>query len=372
MKIIFFSEIKWQYLRTRKQQIIRCFPKDWEILFIEPYRLGVENSFKLRSDGNVRYATFPFFKNFLSPVIKKLLAFVLVRKICGIVMGLWGYLLLYLSGFAKFDVVLVSNIYAAPFIGFLAKGKPIIYDCNDDHLGFPHTPAWAKDYFERICRLAHKIIIVAPSMLDLIPVDCKNKTVVIGNGVDSRLFDWRRPIMVYAGAISQCLDLDLLVELANRSPDRILLIVGADILVPACLSKLGAMPNVRILPSVRHDILSLILSSCDVGLIPFVRNRLTAHLNPNKLFEYFAAGLPVVSMNLSPELCSYSDKIFLADNKEDFIRNVDSALSKPKTGKESSRAVAWQNDWNKKADLVQNLLVESDVLFKMSKKGVKL
>ena len=46
MKIVFFSEIKWHYLRTRKQQLVRRFPAEWKILFLEPYAAGRANSFR--------------------------------------------------------------------------------------------------------------------------------------------------------------------------------------------------------------------------------------------------------------------------------------------------------------------------------------
>ena len=36
MIIYWFSEIKWDYLKTRKQQILSLFPKSDIIYFIEP------------------------------------------------------------------------------------------------------------------------------------------------------------------------------------------------------------------------------------------------------------------------------------------------------------------------------------------------
>ena len=36
MNIIWLSEIKWNYLKTRKQQIISRFPKESFVFFVEP------------------------------------------------------------------------------------------------------------------------------------------------------------------------------------------------------------------------------------------------------------------------------------------------------------------------------------------------
>ena len=35
-RLIWFSEIQWDFLSTRKQRILGRFPENWRILFIEP------------------------------------------------------------------------------------------------------------------------------------------------------------------------------------------------------------------------------------------------------------------------------------------------------------------------------------------------
>ena len=45
MNIIWLSEIKWNYLKTRKQQIISRFPDDSSILFIEPISKKLSNNY---------------------------------------------------------------------------------------------------------------------------------------------------------------------------------------------------------------------------------------------------------------------------------------------------------------------------------------
>ena len=50
MIIFWFSEIKWNYLRTRKQQILSRFHKDNFILFIEPISRIINNKFTLQDN----------------------------------------------------------------------------------------------------------------------------------------------------------------------------------------------------------------------------------------------------------------------------------------------------------------------------------
>ena len=40
MKVVVCAEVQWQYLRTRKQQILSRFPSDWPILFLQTYVRG--------------------------------------------------------------------------------------------------------------------------------------------------------------------------------------------------------------------------------------------------------------------------------------------------------------------------------------------
>jgi hypothetical protein len=62
-----------------------------------------------------------------------------------------------------------------------------------------------------------------------------------------------------------------------------------------------------------------------VGIIPFVVNALTLNVNPIKLREYLAAGLPVVSTRL-PEIEPYGEVVHLAANEGEFIEGIEKAL----------------------------------------------
>jgi glycosyltransferase involved in cell wall biosynthesis len=306
--------------------------------------------------------TFPFFKNFTAKKINRLLSFKVIRLLFIAIQSLWLYFLIRKT---RPEVFLVSNIYAAPLCRAFARGKLLTYDCNDDHLGFPNTPLWATKYFRSVCEQAHKIIGVAESMRELIPIACQNKFIVIGNGVDSNLFVWKRPALIYAGAISEWLDFDLLAAIADNHKDKVLVIAGfvATTAKPK-LELLTLKANVRYLGEMPHTALPAIFAACDVGLIPFLSNKLTLHLNPNKLYEYFAAGLPIVSTDLSSELRNQSAQIYLAVDHKDFIEKIGFALTKPKVTVAQSRAIAAKNDWNAKAQDFANVILQASTLFK--------
>ena len=56
MQVVWFAEIKWDYLRTRKHQLIRRRPRGVEVVYFEPYARGRENRYALRDEEGVRVA----------------------------------------------------------------------------------------------------------------------------------------------------------------------------------------------------------------------------------------------------------------------------------------------------------------------------
>ena len=86
------------------------------------------------------------------------------------------------------------------------------------------------------------------------------------------------------------------------------------------------------------------------GIIPFKKNELTAAVNPVKLYEYSAAGLPTVSTDFSEDLKEFTHLIFVARSRDEFAPRLQEALRKSKDAgfTESLKTFARQNDWNAK------------------------
>jgi glycosyltransferase involved in cell wall biosynthesis len=124
-----------------------------------------------------------------------------------------------------------------------------------------------------------------------------------------------RPRIVFQGAITATkLDLALLAELARLRPAWSIVLVGP---VGAGdpdtdLSELTREPNAHLLGARRHEQLPLLLRGADAGLIPYAINPLTSSVFPMKVYEYLAAGLPVVSTPL-PALAGVEAVTFAGD-----------------------------------------------------------
>jgi glycosyltransferase involved in cell wall biosynthesis len=119
--------------------------------------------------------------------------------------------------------------------------------------------------------------------------------------LDAGMAELPSPRIVFTGAVvTTKLDMRLLVELARARPAWSFALVGP--VGPgeprADVSSLAAEPNIHLLGQRTYEQLSTVLRAADAGLIPYARNPLTDSIFPMKVYEYMAAGLPVVSTPL--------------------------------------------------------------------------
>jgi glycosyltransferase involved in cell wall biosynthesis len=110
-----------------------------------------------------------------------------------------------------------------------------------------------------------------------------------------------KPRIVFTGAVvGTKLDLDLIAGLARLRRSWSIALVGP--VGPGDphtdTSRLEAEPNVHLLGARSYGELPAVLRAADAGLIPYEVNELTSSVFPMKVYEYLAAGLPVVATPL--------------------------------------------------------------------------
>jgi glycosyltransferase involved in cell wall biosynthesis len=119
--------------------------------------------------------------------------------------------------------------------------------------------------------------------------------------VDPALASLPRPRLVFQGAIvATKLDLSLLAGLARLRPNWSIVLVGPEGAGDpgGDLSTLREAPNIHLLGARRQAELPALLRGADAGLIPYAINDLTRSVFPMKVYEYLAAGLPVLTTPL--------------------------------------------------------------------------
>jgi glycosyltransferase involved in cell wall biosynthesis len=170
--------------------------------------------------------------------------------------------------------------------------------------------------------------------------------------VDSAMAALPEPRIVFTGAIvTTKLDLPLLIALARARPDWSFALVGP--VGPGDphtdVSALAAEPNVHLLGGRSYEQLPSVLRAADVGLIPYARNELTDSIFPMKVYEYLAAGLPVIATPL-PAIAGIAE-VQTAPDADGIGRLLDEALAGDSSERRAQRSrSAAAHSWDRRLE----------------------
>ena len=170
MKIVWFSEIKWSYLRTRKQHILANFSSSDEILFIEPASFNLKNKFNISIEKNIKYITIPQLQNSDIIFLNYLIHFLPIKNLIKMISAFFMSRLLKKIKF-KPDIIITSNVFWIDYLEYF-KSKyrlNLIYDCYDNPLAFPNAIN-KSNYFRKTLDFSDHIIIPYKSYKNFIPI----------------------------------------------------------------------------------------------------------------------------------------------------------------------------------------------------------
>lgn len=210
-------------------------------------------------------------------------------------------------------------------------GAMIVYDCMDHHAGFSTNAAAILKEEMKLLETADLVVTSSQRLSE--NVGQKRENIIIRNGVDADFFKEKpetgalssdKPVVGYYGAISDWFDLDLVIAAAKAYPEWQFILVGS---TAGCDTKHAeVISNITFMGEVPYSNIPGWLHSFDVCIIPFRIMELTLCTNPVKVYEYLAAGKPVVATNL-PELKLISDQVHLAGTSGEFIEKLAIAMS---------------------------------------------
>lgn len=162
------------------------------------------------------------------------------------------------------------------------------------------------------------------------------------------------PIIGYIGVVATWVDLQLIDRLAAEYPECSVVVVGPLYNV----NDVPQRPNLHWLGFKAYEELAAYAQQFKVGIIPFIQSNMTESVNPIKMWEYMASGLPVVSTAI-PEASKFQDLIFYSNNHDEFVYNVYRALNNDTAELRAQRLVlAEQNSWIHRARQILNIIKE--------------
>lgn len=246
--------------------------------------------------------------------------------------------------------------------------RAYVYDCVDRYRELSYYRDYALDvavHERKVLDDSDVVFATSQGVADGLPTSHESVHVV-GNAADVDLFRTAHPegtatpppeladvddVIGFYGALSGYkLDFELLQAVAESFPDATFVLLGPDDGdLPAWIETRQHVRRIGRRP--QHDLPGY-LAAFDVCLLPYEQSEYTAGVEPLKLFEYFAAGKPVVATDFGtlPD----HDGLHVAATEEEFVELVGAALS-GESGPVDATAIE-ERSWDAKIDRMLSIL----------------
>ena len=244
-----------------------------------------------------------------------------------------------------------------------AQESAIVYECYDEFV-FDSSGKGNKRTKLLELELAHSAelnIATAKPLYDKL-VSVNSKTMLVSNGVMYDLFSKCRdsqmavapeidvlpsPVIGMIGTLYRGYDFNLLNCLIEKREQWSFVFVG-EIAENAKdeVTKLSKHSNFHIFGWRPYEKIPAFLKGFDVAIVPYKVNDWTNTINPNKVYDYFAAGVPVVATPIT-ELQRHKEYISLCSNVNEFIEAIEKGLrgdleDRIQKGLKIAKSLSWE------------------------------
>jgi len=254
------------------------------------------------------------------------------------------------------------------FVGYMGEVCALA-DVTDEVTGFANTdPQLASETERRLLQKVHIALTTAPSLYES-KQHMVRECYLVRNGVTPERFrpalENRLPLpddiqaipsprIGFIGVIAEWVDMDLLIKVASLRLQWSFVLVGP---VKQSVALRDLPPNIYLLGKKPYDLVPAYLQGIDVAIIPFERTDfITRYVNPIKLYEYLAAGKPVVTTPMG-DYDGLETLVHIAETPEAFANAIEVAMKETTPSfKEARWRAILERSWQARANQIDAIL----------------
>ena len=257
-----------------------------------------------------------------------------------------------------------------PDLGRAVQPALSVYHCVDDFASVPHwwNPASSVRARERECCIEADVVVCTGRNLVESRRQFNPNIHFVPEGADVSLFATAalsetvipddiaklpRKVIGYIGVIDFRLDVPLIARMAAARPDYSFALVGPVKSDTQDLEAVRELPNVHFFGNRPIAALPSYIKAMDVCLIPYVLNDYTHHIFPLKLYEYMAAGKPIVATDMAEMRPYAGEEMAIATTHDAFLAAVDDAIAQDSPERAAARQVTAQGEsWDDRIEQI--------------------
>ncbi|HEV2208393.1 MAG TPA: glycosyltransferase [Verrucomicrobiae bacterium] len=254
----------------------------------------------------------------------------------------------------------------------LLRPQCLVYNAHDAFCLYPSAPQSTRSIEREVVRRATLTVTTAETTRLLLIEQygvSPDRVLNLGHGVDNHRYEALsepsalsaipRPRVVSLGTLDMQ-DVEVTAQCAAQLQGVNFVFIGPGGQRLRDRIRAAGLKNAHFLGPIEQEQLPGYLAHCDVGLICYEagqRERRLYGSNPMKRYDYSAAGLQIVSVDLL-EYQKNPSPMYIADSPDTYVNSIRRALREPRFSRDEIKKFALMNDWSAKYNALISRLNE--------------
>ena len=271
------------------------------------------------------------------------------------------------------DVIFWNVQPTMPNIARAVKPALTLFHCVDDFSALPHwwhQPGSLLAREAECCREADVVVCTARKLVEtrrkhnanihFVPnaanVDLFVQVTDPATPVPDDIGALPKPVVGIFGVIDFRTDVDAVAHIARQRPDWSVALVGL-VKGDVDLGALRALPNVHIFGKKPTEQLPGYLKAMDCCLIAYAMIEYNQHVFPLKLYDYMAAGKPIVASDMEELRPIEGEQVAIAHTPDDWVPAIQAAIAADTPERVAERQrVARGQSWDHRVDEISTII----------------